>query len=373
MSEEEAAGDSTSLDVRRDRARGCLLLGAIGDALGAPVEFMDWAEIRRRFGPLGVTGFEPAYGRRGAITDDTQMTLFTAEGLIRALVRARHRGIVHVPSMIQRSYWRWLTTQDRAGPGQAAPPRGPEGWLMSVPELWSRRAPGNTCLSALRSGRTGTIDEPINDSKGCGGVMRTAPVGLTTAIDPFRLGAEAGALTHGHPSGYLPAGFLASAVAELFAGATLDGALDTATEQLRGYSGHAETLAAVARAREVASAGRPSVATIESLGGAWVGEEALAIAVLCALVADGPLDGVTLAANHSGDTDSTAAIAGNLLGVIHGAASIPPPWLDGLELAGVITRVADDLVDAFYGEGVGGEWEPIDARVRTWLDRYPGG
>jgi ADP-ribosylglycohydrolase len=67
----------------RDRYRGCLLGGAVGDALGAGIEFLSLADIRRRHGPRGVSGYVPAYGRLGAITDDTQMTLFTAEGLRR--------------------------------------------------------------------------------------------------------------------------------------------------------------------------------------------------------------------------------------------------------------------------------------------------
>jgi ADP-ribosyl-[dinitrogen reductase] hydrolase len=74
---------------RLDRIRGCLLGGAVGDALGAPVEFMSTDEIRAAFGPDGIEEFAFAYGRRGAVTDDTQMTLFTAEGLIRAEVRLR--------------------------------------------------------------------------------------------------------------------------------------------------------------------------------------------------------------------------------------------------------------------------------------------
>jgi ADP-ribosylglycohydrolase len=39
----------------REQISGCVLSGGVGDALGCPVEFMSWAEIRRRFGPAGVT------------------------------------------------------------------------------------------------------------------------------------------------------------------------------------------------------------------------------------------------------------------------------------------------------------------------------
>jgi ADP-ribosylglycohydrolase len=91
--------------------RGCLLGGAVGDALGAPVEFLSLAGIRRQFGPEGIRDLVPAYGRIGAITNDTQMTLFTAEGLLRAWVRHSTKGICHVPAVIHHAYLRWLLTQ----------------------------------------------------------------------------------------------------------------------------------------------------------------------------------------------------------------------------------------------------------------------
>ena len=69
----------------RERFLGCLLAGAAGDALGAPVEFDSLARIREKYGPQGIRDFAPAYGKLGAITDDTQMTLFTAEAMIRML------------------------------------------------------------------------------------------------------------------------------------------------------------------------------------------------------------------------------------------------------------------------------------------------
>ena len=98
-------------DAIRDRYQGCLLGGAVGDALGAPVEFLRRTEILKRFGPRGIVDLAPAYGKVGAITDDTQMTLFTAEGMLRAYVRGMLRGICHQPSMIHKAYLRWLYTQ----------------------------------------------------------------------------------------------------------------------------------------------------------------------------------------------------------------------------------------------------------------------
>ena len=96
--------------------RGCLLGGAVGDALGAPVEFMSLEEIRSRFGPRGVTGLEEGAWPAGSITDDTQMTLFTAEGVLRAQVRGALKGIVHPPSVVDHAYARWLHTQGGHSP-----------------------------------------------------------------------------------------------------------------------------------------------------------------------------------------------------------------------------------------------------------------
>ncbi|WP_287359347.1 ADP-ribosylglycohydrolase family protein [Mesorhizobium sp.] len=134
-----------------DRIYGCLLGGACGDALGAPVEFLKLEEINSRYGPDGITGFDAAYGTVGAITDDTQMTLFTVEGLIRAAVRFAERGICHPPGVVHHAYRRWLITQDE--PFEHLNSHGDvDGWLIHEKRLWARRAPGNTCLSALRAG-----------------------------------------------------------------------------------------------------------------------------------------------------------------------------------------------------------------------------
>jgi ADP-ribosylglycohydrolase len=327
------------------RVRGCLLGGAVGDALGAAVEFMSLAEIRAAFGPAGVRDYALAYGRRGAITDDTQMTLFSAEGLIRAWVRGSTRGLVDIPGMVQLAYLRWLLTQ--GGVPRASGMEIPrDGWLFAVDGLHKTRAPGNTCLSALRGGwRTSVVAD--NNSKGCGAVMRAAPFGLFPALGDleavFALGAETGALTHGHPSGFLSAAHLAATVAGLRDGMGLRDALNQADMLLARRPDHMETTRALAKAYRLADKGPPSAEALEGLGGGWVGEEALAIAVCCALSAEDFANRVLRAVNHSGDSDSTGAICGNLLGALWGERAIPERWLEELELRAEITRLADDL------------------------------
>jgi ADP-ribosyl-[dinitrogen reductase] hydrolase len=185
-----------------DRIRGALLGGAVGDALGAPVEFERIDGIRSRFGAAGIAELTEAGERAGAITDDTQMTLFTAEGLIRARVRAVATGSGDVAAVVDGAYVRWLATQGE--PSLRAAAEGADGWLAGVRTLHERRSPGSTCTSALRGPHAGTVDAPLNDSKGCGGVMRIAPAGLMGARsggDRFDLGCDLAALTHGHPCG----------------------------------------------------------------------------------------------------------------------------------------------------------------------------
>lgn len=358
---DERAGQTEAARLldRSRRARGCLLGGAIGDALGAPVEFLRLDEIRGRYGPDGIAKFDVAYGSAGAITDDTQMTLFTAEGLLRAAVSASQLEAQAPATIVHRAYLRWLETQGTPSPRKD---EGEPSWLMALDALHQRRAPGNTCLGALQSGQMGTVENRINNSKGCGGVMRAAPAGIVEfAGGPFKLGCEIAAITHGHPSGYLSAGALALMIDRLLRGSQLLEAVEEVITCLKAEAGGDECVRALEAALSECRSGRPASAErVETLGAGWVAEEALAIAVYCALVAGRDFEkGVRLAVNHSGDSDSTGAIAGNLLGALLGEEAIPREWVDGVELRDVILEVADDLVVGWRdGEG--------------WVDRWPG-
>jgi ADP-ribosylglycohydrolase len=352
----------------RSRVRGCLLGGAVGDALGAPVEFHAWRGIHETYGPDGVTDLVVPAGGRAAITDDTQLTLFTAEGLIRASVRS-DRGVCHPPSVLHRAYLRWLDTQQRD-----APPPAPDGWLAGQRWLYARRAPGNACLSALRTGRMGTPEQPQNPgSKGCGAVMRSAPFGLRPDASPenvFDLAVDCATQTHGHPSGYLAAGAFAVIVRRLLDEQGLRDAVGDALEVLARHRGHEEVSGALRAALALpGDAGPPDV---ERLGGGWVAEEALSIGVGCALACPEPTDvrrALLLSVNHSGDSDSTGAICGNLLGAWHGETALPPDWVADLEGRGVIVELADDFAaEHTQGDQLHGAYGP-DTR---WTTRYPG-
>jgi ADP-ribosylglycohydrolase/protein-tyrosine phosphatase len=272
------------LDLR-SRMRGCLLGGAIGDALGAPVEFMQWSEIKSRFGPEGITDFSPAYGRIGAITDDTQMTIFTAEGLLRAAVQGRLKEPCSVPSVICHAYLRWLLTQGVA-PSMTATEIGQDGWLWSEKVLHSRRAPGNTCISALRAMTHFTANRAANNSKGAGGIMRIAPIACfasrddaSAAAEVFQLAKEAAWITHGHPSGFLSAAAFAVIVHALLWGLPIDLGIQRAKTLLQCEDGSDETLNAMEIGLACAGKKMAPELAIPMIGEGWVGEEALGIAI----------------------------------------------------------------------------------------------
>ena len=344
---------------------GCLAGGAAGDALGAPVEFMSRTEIRSTYGPGGIARYAPAYGRKGAVTDDTQMTLFTAEGLV--LSRVRGSGPGDILPFVHQAYLRWLSTQRTVDPSRLVDRHGTcamvDGILITRPELYARRAPGNACLSSLMSGRMGTTTDPINDSKGCGGVMRIAPVGYFLPMDAvFDTACGVAAITHGHPTGYLAAGCLAHIIGELSCGADLPGAVRSAAGVLETRPRHEECLAALTAALafgEKAMAPGADMdhdAVIESLGQGWIAEEALAVGVYCAMAARGDIDrGLRLAVNHSGDSDSTGSITGNILGALLGFSAIPEAYLTDLELLPVIQELARDLFERMPDGDRGGK------------------
>ncbi|MDQ7810045.1 ADP-ribosylglycohydrolase family protein [Amycolatopsis sp. A133] len=355
----------------RSRLRGSLLAGAIGDALGAKTEFDSIDRIREIAGPDGITDFIPAYGGAGRITDDTQMTLFTLEALIRAHAQQRKTGSADVVHSLQMAYQRWLHTQgvtwDRArGPQSAV--EAADGWLISHQELFSRRAPGLTCFGELeaygRSGVRGTVDRPVNNSKGCGGVMRAAPIALWSddLAEVFRLGAESAALTHGHPSGYLSSGCFAVIVHELLHGKPLPAAVATARAELVKHPAHEEQSAALDAALALAEQGPPTPEKLESLGQGNVGETALSMSVYVALATTDADSALLAAVNHSGDSDSTGSVCGNLVGAMYGEEALRKSWLDRLELREVIAGLADDALTEF------GPGAPDDDR---WFARYP--
>jgi len=318
------------------RLHASLLAGAYGDSLGAEIEFLSLNAIRRKF-PEGISDLPPHQGLRGAITDDTQMALFTAEGLIRGHVHGSTKGICHPSTMVHAALLRWYRTQG----GKSRVETDSVG-LIADRRLWARRAPGLTCLSSLGDvSKLGALAR--NDSKGCGTIMRVAPVALLMPRDQVRAFAiETSALTHGHPTGQLAAAAWAEILADVATGANLEEtAFSTAMEYERLENGH-ETARAIRKALDALRDGSPE--TVESLGGGWTAEEALSIALYACLAGKTFDDALQIAVLHSGDSDSTGAIAGNMMGLIDPLAAMKHRWAPVIEGADIITRLVRDYL-----------------------------
>ena len=362
-----------------DKFRGCLLGGAAGDALGYEVEFLSSKAILNRFGESGITEY-CLHNGVAEISDDTQMTLFTATGLLLGTTRGMNRGIMgSYENYIRSSYEDWLCTQTEPFP--LSDNIFHYSWLINVPQLFSRRAPGNTCLSALRSGENGSIENPINRSKGCGGVMRVAPIGLyfcdkqLTISDSDKIGAKAAAITHGHTLGWLPAAALVHIIRRLAENekeTVLHAVLDSMEALKQNYADveHIDALLSLMqKAIDLSSSSLDDLDAIRSLGEGWVAEETLAIAIYCALKYPSDIEKALIAAvNHDGDSDSTGAVTGNILGASLGASRIPQKFIDHLELREIISEVADDLWHdcqmTEYGDDSDPAWEAKYIHIR---------
>lgn len=325
-----------------DRAVGCLLGTALGDALGKPVEFEQRSDIKAAYGENGIT--EP--GPQALLGDATQMTLFTGEGYLHAWATGHNGGPWRPVDSVASAYRRWLVTQQEDKPQQGAT------GLLAEAELYSNRSPGLTSLRALQEDRLGSPEQPRNSSQGCGGADRGAPAGFAPTPEmAYTLSCQFGALTHGGTGGWAAAGALGLLV-HLIAvrGRRLPEAIDqTAGRVLREDP---DTANALAEAATLARIG-VSIGHIERLGQGWIGPEAVAIGAYCALALPKPeqfTDALHLAANHSGHSDSTASITGGILGARHGTAVLPRSWLNRLELADVIERIGHDLGASCSGE-----------------------
>lgn len=335
-----------------DKYRGCLIGGAVGDALGYAVEFMRWQNIQKRYGTNGIQAYDLDFETGEAvISDDTQMTLFTAMGMLVSIAQGKSEEMT---DYIYRAYLDWYYCQcNRTG----VSPHN-ISWISNILELHESRAPGNTCMGALCSGKRGTPEAPINNSKGCGGVMRVAPIGLHFDFHDAtasRMGAEAAALTHGHELGYIPAAALTHLISIVSHNETISlrnavlmmrrswqiSSLFKNDEYRQAFYQRLDAALALSQTSE------DDVVAICQLGEGWVGDEALAIALYCALKYENNFEKAIIASvNHSGDSDSTGAVTGNILGAYLGLERIPKRFLEYLELRKIILQVADDLYQA---------------------------
>lgn len=347
---------------------GCILGAAVGDALGWPLEDLTaeafgQARIptteRAGGGVEALRRYVPVDGRPGVGGSTTQLLLFTAEGLLRAHNRLSSDQPADPAASVHRAYLRWLDTQRLGGP----PPRA-DGWLAGLERLYARRARTTTTLQALRTGLMGRPDQPINNAREAAPLARIAPVALTAGWEPFALGRQVAALTHGHAHVQLAAGALARLLQELVLGTDFSDAIDATWAELEPFPDAKPLLEAMDNALDMADLGDPSASRVASFGEGRDPLSAMAIALYCTASTDSFGDGVGLAVLHTGASDWTGAITGALCGARAGSPGIPQALRDELDLREIVVAVANDLHRHFAT----GDFEPDE---EDW-NRYPG-
>lgn len=345
-------------DVWQDKIRGSIVCGACGDALGYTIEFESpYKQIEEIYGEGGLREYDLRYPWTGQkicealVSDDTQMTLYTVEGLLEAVATQQD-----IMPLIRDAYLVWFAGQTGYAVNVCY-----ESELGKIPELNQRRAPGNTCLSALHTISTGSW--PDNSSKGCGGIMRVAPVGLYGAAHGWtlpeiaRVAGDAAELTHLHPFSTYSSAVFAVIVGQCSSTKYID--IDSFRQiineslltvaDLYGVDAEymKEFVESVNRAVGYASDPRPDWEVIEeSLGGGWVAEETLAIALFSVLRHFDDISGCLISAvNHGGDSDSTGAVAGNIIGAIWGYGAIPLDFTEKLQMKDLLLSISDRLCE----------------------------
>lgn len=334
---------------KRDRIRGAMIGCAAGDALGYPVEVLSEAAIVERYGLRGITDYDLDENGTAHFTADTQLMLLSANGILFAHTRGALRGIMApVYTYFPGFYVDWYRLQTEKRPRRARC-----GWINAYPALSAKRALSPTVMEVAASKKFGSMDEPVNDSKGSGCLLRAVPIGLSYSDDPAHildLAANTAALTHGHKLAWISSGAFALLVShivheELSIAEALKKTLKALEESFPDSRTVVYELSRTIRsAVSLASSASSDLDAIHALGKGWVADEALAIGILCALRHENDIAGaMTFAANHGGDSNNTAAIAGTLIGARIGFNAIPDRFVDRLELVDVILELADDV------------------------------
>lgn len=285
----------------KEKFANIIKAGAIGDAFGYNVEFQSWEHIKITYGgPILFSNCD-----NYVVSDDTQMTLFCLEAL-----KKNHENNNNNEDILKRIYeyyLDWNATQYKD--------LQVKNTFGQQEKLHKRQAPGMTCLSALGSGRIGTMQNKINDSKGCGGIMRVAPIAFLNKDldDIIYLGNMQSAITHGHPEGYLSSGFFAGLIHLGIKGIDFEEAYLTVKNKIKENNESADFIKYLEKLEDNLHIefNNPNEMT-EILGEGWTGETALGLAIYAFKYGKSFEHAIVIATNHRGDSDSTASMAGQL-------------------------------------------------------------
>lgn len=296
-----------------EKLKGLVFGAAIGDALGAHVEFLSLEQIREEYGPSGIQDL-----REHAIwTDDTQMTL----ALTKAVLREKNQDVESIMEEIAKEFILW----------------------MDDPGL----SPGMTCMNAVYQLKQGVSwrESGKNDSKGCGSAMRVSHLGYIYRDDPDKLkqvAALSSRITHGHlaaEAGSIAAAFLVKLALDAIPLGQFLGNLGPIVQDISpDFDKEMELL------KEVIKEDLPVEHGLSKLGKGWIAEEAVAMALYAVMKnPDDFVQTVRSAVNISGDSDSVGTIAGGISGALLGIDAIPDSWVEKLAQNRILEEIIEKL------------------------------
>lgn len=347
-------------DIRIQPAEACLIAGAAAGMVGGPYEM--WSAAR-----MAAEQVRPVISERSRIGDDTQLSLFTLEGLLRARVRGSVKGICWPPAVIWYACLRWGITQGIEPPADCKE-LVESGWLYTHDVLYDRCGPSPRCLAAVRSGVHGTVEEPANAAIGSGAIMRIAPVGLFSDRESVvEFASQTAALTHGGPKAIAATSAYAALLNEMMEGAELESALQSAITLCRALPASEVLRPALAKAIALAEHNPRSPEAIHRLGSGQTSLGALLHAVYATLCTDTPEQAVAVAIRQDGSSATSGALAGQISALVHGPETVPLAWRVQVPVARLITEMVND-----WSRIAEANWYAHDELADELWEKYPG-
>ncbi len=356
------------------------ILGACGDSLGAPIEgIRNLDKIITTYGENGLSeliAYESIFEKgekftAGNITDDTTMAMTTALALLMTLKDSQSTNFISTLNKYTwQGYLNWAEKQIGM-PDISDKIDNSIKWPTIAKDFWFACGAGRGTLASLSQNSIGSLEKPLtydceikgkkvkSPGLGCGGMMRVVPIAFTPNLSDkkiFELGCRNAAITHGGQAAYVATGIIALYIKYATQDLSPTEIINNTKKILSLYEkdpiykdGIKEALQAINYTNKQPEFNLQEIDKLpKNLG---YKNPFLAIPVLAqvthtllyATSLEKVKKAIILSANHSGDSDSVAAIVGNILGARYGIDSIPNNWKNTLISKQSIEKIGVDL------------------------------
>ena len=247
---------------KKERFSGCIVGAAAGDALGSPVKTLTRSQIKDLYGKKGILKLSPEKRQKTArISDETQMMLFTAHGILWADAAGLRTGEANCADYVFLALQQWLYSQTGGTSSidlQWILDDNETGFpcdLLGISAFCKKRNPTKQLVQTLAGIKSendyGRKRRPINQNKLFDCLPRAIPAGLYFYSEPelaFSVGCDLAAITHSHPTGYLATGCLSAIIAFICKGNTIERSVLNTMKILKEHDGFEECFAALDKA-----------------------------------------------------------------------------------------------------------------------------